>query len=302
MGTANLTTMPRLVCIQVAILMLAMSFTLAESNSAPDWVGGCTKPPECPKECKSGDASHTVCVKACTHKLEYSSNKGPYKCSTSSCQGKEEAQSSKFWCPKEAQTNAVKALLSIKDAGGKFPTQSNQVKGHKKQCMPSNYGKNDETKPVPLKFMENEPHKTRTTKTDSTSWSSDDEVKTGKGIEMYPWVTPGVSNCAPKSKKPAGDFVKYFEDLKAYTDPKDKIGKDCYMIGRKEKNGISTAEALRKAGRCKFNIAGKKWCVTEQSFFCAKTDDMTTTVYETVRVDKVNKNGRKRKSNYSTLK
>merc|ERR1712028_135210 len=133
MGTRTLHAMSRLVCIQVVILMLAMSFALAESNSkslAPGWIGGCITPLPCPAKCKSGEWPAAECVKACAHKWEYSSNKGPYKCSTSSCQGKEEAKSSKFWCPKEAQTNAVKALLSIKDAGGKFPTQSNQVKGH----------------------------------------------------------------------------------------------------------------------------------------------------------------------------
>merc|ERR1712166_572881 len=130
--------MSRPACIQVVVLMLAMSFALAESNSAPDWVGGCIEPKECPKECKTGDKSHLECAWKCAHKWEYSSQKGPYKCSTSSCQGKEEALSSKFWCPTGLQTNAVKALLSIKDAGGKFPTQSNKVKGHKEKCMPSN--------------------------------------------------------------------------------------------------------------------------------------------------------------------
>merc|ERR1712166_1114156 len=296
--------MSRPACIQVVVLMLAMSFALAESNSAPDWVGGCIEPKECPKECKIGDKSHTECAWKCAHKWEYSSQKGPYKCSTSSCQGEEEARSSKFWCT-ELQTNTAEALRSVTG----FPKQKNEVK-QDKICMPSAIPAG--IKSVRVKFMENEPHRKYETDTKSvmsnqeagkmqTSWSSDED-KTGNGIEMHPWVTPGVSNCSPDTKTPAGDFIKYFEALKLHAHDDDKIGTDCYKIGRKEKNGLSTAEALRNAGRCKFNIAGKKWCLTEQSFFCAKAYALTTTVYDKIRVDKMKKDGkRKGKSKYFYL-
>merc|ERR1712166_1470307 len=104
MGTANLTTMPPPVCIQVVILMLAMSFALAESNSkaesvipAPGWIGGCKTPGDqtkssdsgCPAKCLSGEWAHDkdkdktgigICGRKCAHKWEYSSNKGPYLC------------------------------------------------------------------------------------------------------------------------------------------------------------------------------------------------------------------------------
>jgi len=352
MGTANLTTMPRLVCIQVAILMLAMSFALAESNSAPDsgcaagkgcptptpdWAGGCKKPLTCPKECKSGDASHTFCKKYCAHKWEYTSNKGPYQCKDKKkCKDSKEYEfkDELFWCPPEVQTNPAKALLSIGDnKGDKFEVKKVLDKNFRRRspqyeiCKPKNYGKNGETTPVRLKFLENEAH--RKYKTDSkefmaheaarnvkTNWS-----KRGYGIEMYPWVTPGVSNCAPEAatKYPADDFIKYFEALKTdHGHVKDKIGADCYKISRRKVKGISTAEKLHKAGRCKFNIAGRckmdgktvnpcRYCVTEDSFFCAKATTKTTEVYEKVRVDKMKNKGRgkdkrKDKSKYFFVK
>merc|ERR1712166_1360200 len=218
---ADLTTMPRLVCIPVAILMLAMSFALAESNSwtgpAPNWITACKTAPICPKECKSGDASHTVCEKVCAHKWEHTSNKGPYMCKDKKCSDaqKKDFKNEKFWCPTQMdyQFDAAKALQLIKGAhdknkrNGKFPVQwkkwsKAQKKEHKtspvqyelqaKDCMPSRDGPG--TKPVPLKFMINEPH--RKYETDSkklkTSWSG-----RGGGMLMYPWVTPGVSQCSP---------------------------------------------------------------------------------------------------------
>merc|ERR1712166_1385741 len=108
-----------------------------------------------------------------------------------------------------------------------------------KDCMPSRDGPG--TKPVPLKFMINEPH--RKYETDSkkfmtgepskkmkTSWS-----RRGGGMLMYPWVTPRVSQCSPDT---AADFINYFEDLKLYANKKDKIGDNCYMISRRQ-NGDS---------------------------------------------------------------
>merc|ERR1712166_1329289 len=343
---ADLTTMPRLVCIPVAILMLAMSFALAESNSwtgpAPNWITACKTAPICPKECKSGDASHTVCEKVCAHKWEHTSNKGPYMCKDKKCSDaqKKDFKNEKFWCPTQmdAQFDAAKALQLIKGAhdknkrNGKFPVQwkkwsTAQKEEHKtspvkyelkaKDCMPSNVRTSadlESIKPVPLKFMINEPH--RKYKSDSkkfmtgeprtkmkTSWS-----RRGHGMEMYPWVTPGVSQCSPDT---ATDFIDYFEDLKLYGHAKDKIGEDCYRVSRRKGTskghsiGKGTAEALRKAGRCKFNIAGKKFCAFEQSFFCAKKiTTKETEVYEKVRVDKMKRDGKEKdgKPKYFYLK
>merc|ERR1712166_24087 len=342
---ADLTTMPPRVCIQVAILMLAMSFALAESNSAPDWIGGCktpkgVKPNEkssdsgCPKECLSGDESHTKCAGKCAHKWEYSSNKGPYVCKktarlkghTATCQEHQKRYRTTFkdetlWCPKEVQTDVAKALQSIKDAKGRFPDmkeyKTSPVKHElqAKECKPTKYG---ETKPVPLKFMTGEPH--RKYKTDSKEFQAHEKRKTkvrwsnfGNGIEMYPWVKPGISNCSPDTPT---NFINYYEDLKNYAHYKDQIGEvtagkaEGYKISRKQKGGkqtaklpkgtrFGTAELLHEAGRCKFNIdvpwKRKSFCVEQgQPFFCAKKYAETTTVYETVRVDKMKKNGKQK--------
>merc|ERR1712166_330680 len=291
MGTANLTTMPRLVCIQVAILMLAMSFALAESNSAPDWVGGCTKPPECRKECKSGDADYKVCKNACAHKWEYSSQKGPYKCGTPRCgagrgEGKKEREFCKnnpkeceFWCPEDKGTvkRPSKQVTDAKQAVRLIGAANFKV-NRQGMCMPTTSKSKMKAlglNPVRVKFMENEPHKHYAV--DSKKFMANEKAKNmkttysrrGAGVIIHPWVTPGVSNCSPKSKKPAGGFIKYFEDLKKYTHVKDKIGKHCAKISRRKVNSegkeckpnrsgggcstdfVSTAETLRKAGRCK---------------------------------------------------
>merc|ERR1712166_356051 len=337
---ADLTTMPPRVCIQVAILMLAMSFALAESNSAPDWIGGCKTPKGvkpndkssdsgCPKECLSGDESHTKCAGKCAHKWEYSSNKGPYVCKktarlkghTATCQEHQKRYRTTFkdetlWCPKEVQTDVAKALQSIKDAKGRFPDmkeyKTSPVKHElqAKECKPTKYG---ETKPVPLKFMTGEPH--RKYKTDSKEFQAHEKRKKkvrwsnfGNGIEMYPWVTPGISNCSPDTPT---NFINYYKDLATYVDKKDKISRrKITKDGTTYEDG--TAELLHKAGRCKFNIdvpwKKTKFCVElGQPFFCAKKYASTTTVYETIRVDKMKKKGRgkgkkKDKSKYFTLK
>merc|ERR1712166_341869 len=301
---ADLTTMPPRVCIQVAILMLAMSFALAESNSAPDWIGGCktpkgVKPNEkssdsgCPKECLSGDESHTKCAGKCPHKWEYSSNKGPYVCKktarlkghTATCQEHQKRYRTTFkdetlWCPKEVQTDVAKALQSIKDAKGRFPDmkeyKTSPVKHElqAKECKPTKYG---ETEPVPLKFMTSEPH--RKYETDSKKVQAHEKRKKrprwsnfGNGIEMYPWVKPGISNCSPDTPE---NFINYYEDLKSYAHTEDRVGKDCFTISRrntdkskkvqfKDKKGKNqsikegTAQLLHQAGRDKVNKEGIK--------------------------------------------
>merc|ERR1712166_1002855 len=277
---ADLTTMPPRVCIQVAILMLAMSFALAESNSAPDWIGGCktpkgVKPNEkssdsgCPKECLSGDESHTKCAGKCAHKWEYSSNKGPYVCKktarlkghTATCQEHQKRYRTTFkdetlWCPKEVQTDVAKALQSIKDAKGRFPDmkeyKTSPVKHElqAKECKPTKYG---ETKPVPLKFMTSEPH--RKYATDSKNFQAHEKRKNfikwsnfGNGIEMYPWVKPGISNCSPDTPT---NFINYYEDLATYVPKEDKIGtytgsKGNGPYGPAECNKISRRNSKKK--------------------------------------------------------
>merc|ERR1711935_432513 len=131
---------------------------------------------------------------------------------------------------------------------------------------------------------------------------------------MYPWVTPGVSNCITETST---EYIEYFEDLKSYGHKKDRIGEDCYRVSRRQKGddkqkkvkGVKygTAELLRKAGRCKFNIAGrgKPFCAFEQSFFCAKKiNPKETILYEKVRVDKMKEDGKEKdgKPKYFYLK
>merc|ERR1712166_326560 len=350
---ADLTTMPPRVCIQVVILVLAMSFALAESNSkestelsAPGWIGGCKTPgvetpsddSGRPKECLSGDKTQTSqrgidpvtkrdipkgtpCANLCAHKWEYSSNKGPYRCKKRNCkrESTKPFKQETLWCPKEVQTNAAKALQSMKTAGNKFPVmkeyKTSPVKHERaafKGCKPSKYGKNDETKPVPLKFMTAEPHR-KYLKSDSKDFQAHEKRKEGpnwstfgNGIEMHPWVKPGVSNCSPDTPT---NFINYYEDLATYVDKKDKIGDECYKISRRKitKDGTQfqdgTAQLLHEAGRCKFNIAGKNFCVElGDPFFCAKTYAQPTTVWDKIRVDKMKSNGKeKNKSKYFYL-